>query len=244
MVTGKTQLVKTLRDLSTIEKKQRTWISECSDDQLYQIFLLLRSGRSSRSIAIHIKEKWKMRPEANIHSLAQGISKFGKRVEALLGTSLVNDESTHSKSATDEANDSLLGLERLVNTQRQRIEIMMEEEKKLGIKNLSLSKDIMALASLTKTLIKQKEFIVRNGLDPAEERSKELRSLRIDKNFNAWMTNTDQESQQRMIDVFDRFLGAIAADTIPVTIVNDEITGEVHYVVDYKIKENDSDNND
>jgi hypothetical protein len=234
----KSQVIKKLRELSQVTGKQKTWISTCSDDQLYELFLRLRNGESARSIAQYVQKVWKLFARGNIHSLSQGILKFQKRINDLLQASLIpaNNEPVEEKISKQEDHDDLLSLDRVVRLQRERVERMMKEEKELGVKHSNLSRDIQSLAALTKVLVKEKEFAIRHAIDPVRERENEIRGRRIDKNFNAWMDNTTQEGRERMVDIMDRFIQKIAEHSIPVLVTTDE-NGNIKYITE---KQNNS----
>jgi hypothetical protein len=44
-------IIKELRKFASVRNKQKTWISELDDERLYQIFLMLKRGSSSRKVA-------------------------------------------------------------------------------------------------------------------------------------------------------------------------------------------------
>jgi len=203
------------------------------------MFLRLRNQESARSIAQYIQKVWKLSTKGDIHALSQGILKFQKRIQDLLQASLVPVNTEQPEGSTipgQEEYDDLLGLERLVRLQRERVERMMKEEKELGVKHSNLSRDIQSLAALTKVLVKEKEFAIKHALDPVKERENEIRSKRIDDNFNTFMATTTEKGRESMINVMDRFLQAVAENTITVSVTTDE-NGNVKYTPE---KENPS----
>ena len=234
MVTKKSQVIQRLRELSNVKNKQPTWISFCSDEQLYELFLRLRNEESSRSIASFVQKAWKLPTGGDVHSLAQGISKFKRRIHDLLQASLVPVETEQKEEkilSRQEEHDDLLALERVIRLQRERIERMLKEERDLGVKHSNLSRDLQSLAALTKVLVKEKEFAIKHAIDPVKEREDEIRARRIDANFETYMSNSTQESRDRMLNVMDIFLQKIVEETIPVTITQDK-NGNVQYILD------------
>lgn len=179
-----------------------------------------------------IQKAWKLRTQGDIHALSQGILKFRRRINDLLQASLVpeNTEQFEKENiARQEERDDLLGIGRVVRLQRERLERMMKEERELGVKHANLSRDIQSLAALSKVFVKEKEFAIKHAIDPVKERKDEIRSQRIDANFNAFMSNTSEEGRERMIRVADRFLQAVLENTIPVTVVYDK-NGDIRYI--------------
>jgi len=75
----KNKMIKQLRSLSHIRKKQKTWIYELSDNQLYDLFEMIKRGDSAKQIAKNIKGFWGIKPKSSVHSLSQGILKFKDR---------------------------------------------------------------------------------------------------------------------------------------------------------------------
>jgi len=78
------EIVKTLRNRSFVDGKQKTWISELTDRQLWDIFIRLYNGESFTAIAKDIiKRRW-IKSESSVKSISQGISKFKKRIDDIL----------------------------------------------------------------------------------------------------------------------------------------------------------------
>ena len=65
----KNLIIKQLRERASVKGKQKTWASECSDDQLYLLFQKLRAGETARSIAQYVQSVWNINPASDIHSL-------------------------------------------------------------------------------------------------------------------------------------------------------------------------------
>ena len=166
----KSYVIGRLRELSTIKGKQKTWISDLSDDQLYEIFTRLRKQENARSIAQLCQNKWKINPEASIHSLNQGILKFKKRIAHLLLDP--PPEKDRDQIFSDYYEDypkitcRVEGLRKnkiLVMQLRDRISRLIQEENETGINYPYLNRDIMALSTLEKTIQKQEELARKLG---------------------------------------------------------------------------------
>ena len=137
----------------------------------------------------------------------------------------------------DEANltenehlDQLVGLERLVRLQRQRVEGMMKEELEKGIRHPNLSKDLQSFAALSKVLTKEKEFALRHpGDDPIRKKEEQLRDRQIDANFKTFIANTSDETRDGLIRAANRFLELAAKRAVSVVAEKDE-NGKIQYV--------------
>ena len=225
--------MKQLKERACIKGKMKTWISECSEDQLYHLFQRLRAGESARSIAQFVQETWKINPQSDIHSVSQGILKFKKRIDDLLELEIAEQTCRGLEEANlteDECLDELMGLERLVRLQRERVERMMREEQEKGIKHPNLSRDLQSLASLSKVLTREKEFALKHPKDnPIKMREEQIRDQRIDANFNTFMANTTDESRERLMCAMDKFLKRAAEISIPMITEKDE-NGKIRYV--------------
>lgn len=224
----KKYIIKQLRERASVKGKEKTWVSECSDEQLYQLFQKLRVGESAKSIAQYVQKAWKVNPKSTVHSISQGVLKFRKRIEDLLELGFTEQTAPNlPKTLSDSSGpfDDLMALERLVRLQRDRIEKMMKEERELGVKHPSMSRDVLSLAALEKILIKEKEFAIKHAHeDPIKRRENEIRSKRIEHNFNTWMANTTDESREVMVNAIDKFLVWAEENAIPMVL--DEETGK------------------
>ena len=74
------EIIKSLRKRSFIRGKQKTWISDLTDEQLWMIFTMIKKGETNMAIARHLKEKFGVMSESPTRSVSQAISKFKKRV--------------------------------------------------------------------------------------------------------------------------------------------------------------------
>jgi len=160
----KSELIQKLREHSCVRGKQRTWVSELSDDQLYNIFQMLKRGQTAKSIAAFIQMKWKIKTNSTAHSLSQGILKFRGRITELL--SLKPDKSNESIDYEDIKRDppmeSLLKNELIASNYRRRIERMLEEERELGVSYPTLSKDVQSLTSFERVIMKQRDTLIKH----------------------------------------------------------------------------------
>ena len=77
-------IIEHLRRFASIPGKEKTWVSELSDDQLYELFLQIRNGDNARAIARHAQTVWKVGRKSSVHSISQGILKFKQRISHLL----------------------------------------------------------------------------------------------------------------------------------------------------------------
>ncbi len=223
-------IIKQLRDRSCVRGKQRTWISELSDDQLYEVFLRLRSGESAKQISRYIQKKWGVFPESTPHSVSQGILKFQKRIAHLLLAPSPESGSLPTSHGC-EGGDKLKGLEgieHITELQLERINKMVQEEKETGIRHTSLSKDIHALSALTKTLTKAKEWeMVHEGVDPVKRYKLERERERLQQRWSSLMDELGEEGRNKMIEATDRLLEGVKKETVPLQLGPD---GKYHPV--------------
>jgi hypothetical protein len=200
-------ILKQLRDRSCVKGKQRTWVSDLSDDQLYELFLRLRSGENAKTIARYIREAWGINPETTVHSISQGVLKFKKRIAHLLITPTAGKGDVYPEHFTgDSAPESTLdALDEIATLQRNRIKDMLAEEKKTGIRYPHLSRDLAALTMLEKQLLKAKAFELYRG-DPVKRRKLEKMEGKIQHKFGQWMQQTPEEDRLKMANVLQKFL--------------------------------------
>lgn len=228
----KNLIINQLRERTCVKGKQKTWISECSDEQLYQLFQKLRSGESAKSIARYVQNVWKVNTSATIHSVSQGILKYRKRISDLLDIKLFQGSVPELPDEINEGetlHDDLLAMDRLIRLQRERIESMMKEERENGVRYPNISRDLQSLATMSKVLAKEKEFFMKHGgQDPVRQREVEMKNKRIERNFNAFMENTTKESRERIIEMADRFLLLATKHAVTMERIEDE-DGNIKY---------------
>ena len=198
-------LLRQLRASASIRGKQKTWVSELSDEQLHELFVRLRNGEAAKSIARHIQHVWKIRRKSSVHSLSQGILKYEGRIAHLLVSPAVEDSS--HLSAPDDELDDLENLDRIAHLQRERITRMMEEEQETGIRNLNMSKEISALTSLTKAITKAKDWELKFGdRDPVKRKREERREKKVKEVFDSMISKLDSDARKRVANTLDRFV--------------------------------------
>ena len=88
---------------------------------------------------------------------------------------------------------------------RERIIGMIEREKKTGIKHPYLSRELQALATLQKVILKQRAYELTHE-DPLKERRWAQRQKGIQEKFGALMKNTTQDDRNKMVTAIGRFL--------------------------------------
>lgn len=163
------ELIKKLRNCSSIPGKQKTWISGLSDGQLFSLFKMLKRNQTAKSVAKYIQMKWGIKPKSSAHSLSQGIIKYRNRINHLF-TSTSSEEKTIidlDDFKRDTPLESLLRNEAIASSFRDRIDTMMREERELEISYPTLAKDIQSLTSFERIVLKQRETVIRHqGNDP------------------------------------------------------------------------------
>ena len=82
---------------------------------------------------------------------------------------------------------------------------MIAEEKETGVKYPFINRDLQALASFRKAILKQKEWEATHE-EPLNRRRYQKMAQRIDRRFNNLMESLGTEGQSRMIEGADRFL--------------------------------------
>ena len=223
-------IINELRKLASVRNKQRTWISELDDERLYQIFLMLKNGSSLRTIAEHAREVWGINKESSVHSISQGIQKFKRRIEHLLVTDCPSADKVEPDSCIDDDKTDVLEInQRLAGKLRSRIERMMREENEQGVSCPNLCKDVLALNSLEKTILKEIDWRLKNIdrlFDYYEQRQQREIGDRFDK-FIEKCLPTDEE-RDRLVKGMNRFLELVSEASVPMkqVMVNGEETYE------------------
>jgi hypothetical protein len=209
----KKDLVEQLRRFSFIPGKQKTWISELSDDQLYILFSKLRNGQKARSIASYVQKELKISPKSTVHSISQGILKYQKRIAHLLLTPASAEENLSGDFQDSESDDDLTTMENIASQWEGRIKRMISEERKTGVCYPYINRDLQALASLRKAILKQKEWESTHS-DPLRRKGYERVKARMGKRFNGFIETLGDEGRERVIQWADKFLELVEQNAV------------------------------
>jgi hypothetical protein len=210
-------VIEQLRERSRVRGKEKTWVYELSDDQLYELFLRLRNGENSKSIARHIQDAWGINPESSAHSLGQGIGKFKRRIAHLLITPTMDEGNSCPTPFTCPSEDTLESLEQIANLHRARIKAMLEEEERTGVRYPHLNRDLQALSTLQKLIIKQKVFEKFHD-DPVKQRRMAGLEKEVGERWGALMDEWGEEGRMKMVTAIDRFLELAKEHSVPTEI--------------------------
>ncbi len=216
----KNYIIEQLRKNTSVRGKQKTWVSELSDDQIYELFLRLRKDEPAKSIARYIQKAWNVNPDSSVHSISQGVLKYKKRITHLLLDP--PSERTLDVTPSDENDaylDQIEGMERIAHLQLNRIRQMVAEEEETGIKQTSMSRDIHALTALIKAITKAKEWeMVHQGNDPLKERRLQRLQRRMGMQFDGLMDRLGDDGRDRMVKATKRFLELAEKHAVPAEI--------------------------
>jgi hypothetical protein len=214
-------IIDELKKRSCIPGKQRTWIADLTDDQLYELFKRLRNGQKAKPIARYIQKKWGIRTNSSAHSLSQAVLKFRKRIEPLLNTTLLEKDKFLQPASQDLVNrDDLGSLERnelIAKRLRDRIDGMIKEEKETGITFPYLSRDVQALTALEKMIVQQKDWELKHpDGGPVRLRELERKDRKIDSLFNTYMEKTTEDDRDRTIKFLELIVEKLDEHSVPV----------------------------
>jgi hypothetical protein len=200
-------ILKQLRERSCVRGKQRTWVSDLTDEHLYELFLRLRSGENAKAIARFVQEGWGVNPETTVHSISQGVLKFKKRIAHLLVTPTTEEGDSYPGPHSCDFNpeDTLASLDYIARIQRDRIISMIEREKESGVKHPYLNRDLQALATLQKVILKQKAFEMLHD-DPLKQKRWAQRERGVQKKFDAFMKTMSDDERIKMAGALGKFL--------------------------------------
>jgi len=234
----KNYIIQQLRKLSCVPGKEPTWISKLADEQLYQLYLKITGGETARSIAAYVQDQWGTNPNSSLHSIAQGILTFKKRIGPLL-MSLPKPEVSDTNLSLPESLENLTSLERLEIKAKQfeeRITKIMENEKQTGKFYPYLSRDIQALAALRKAIIKERDWQNKNP-DPLIAINDEKRRQVIERRFGLFMDTLGPEGQARIVKASERFLEAVEKRAVNMRF--NEKTGKYQRIPDEELDQDE-----
>lgn len=214
-------LVNQLRECAVVKGKQKTWISELSDEQLFELFTRIRNGENSKSIVRNCLRIWGIRNNSTEHSLSQGVQKYKNRVEhiilpceptevspaAIPPSCSLGSKDLEKVPATSTTSGSLIMNQRLAAQLRKRIETQLNSEESGGIPSPYIHKDVQSLAVLQKAIILQRKAL---NLSPDEDIEQlvqqKLREKELERDFNAAMASTTKEDRSGVCAFFELFL--------------------------------------
>ena len=225
-------ILQQLRDRSCVRGKQRTWVSDLSDDQLYQMFFRLRNGENSKAIARFIQNAWGVNPESSIHSLSQGVGKFKKRIAHLLETPTTEGEDRCSCPTTGASTPlgSLEALESIATRSRSRIHAMLTEEERTGVRRPFLNRDLQALAALEKVLMKVRVFNLYHD-DPRKQKKMAGIERDIGEKFGTVLDQMGEDGKVKIVKALDRFMELAKEHAVPAKMGRD---GKLRLVIPKK----------
>ena len=213
------ELLEQLRTLSCVRGKQKTWISELSDNQLLEVFQRLRNDETAKSIARHAQQAWGVSPTSRVHSISQGILKFKKRCSHLLTAPapLVQPGEKCSGPLTVGygPEDTLESLEYIAQLQRDRIVSFIEREKETGVKHPYLSRDLQALAATQKVLLKQKAFELLHD-DPLKRKRWARLEQDVQKKFGGLLQTMTDADREKLATALQRFMQKIEEHSVTI----------------------------
>ena len=82
---------------------------------------------------------------------------------------------------------------------------MIEQEKKTGVKHPYLNRDLQALASLQKVILKQKAFDMLHD-DPLKQKRWAKQQEDIQKKFGDLINTMTEDERNNMVQALDRFV--------------------------------------
>ena len=167
-----------------------------------------------------------MKQDSTIHSLKQGILKFQKRIaHLLLPISCLPPAVARPHDDGLTAHNCLESLEQdeLIATQlRRRIHKMMKEEAEGGFTQQNLGKEVLALTTLEKTIIKQRDWILRHpGQDPVEKMKEQKREAGIVETFENYMDNSTAEGRENLMEASNKFIELCEQNALTLEIDDD-----------------------
>ena len=204
-------ILQQLRGRSCVRGKQRTWVSDLTDEQLYEIFLRLRRGENAKAIAGFVQTVWRVNPESSVHSISQGLIKFKKRVAHLLITPTPAKENSCLKPYSCSSNteeDTLESLDQIAKLHRARIKNMLDEEKTTGVRYPYLNRDLQALATLQKAILKEKAYETFRD-DPLKRKRMSGLEKDIQQKFDTYMEQIGEDERIRMVNALGKMLERI-----------------------------------
>jgi len=213
------ELLEQLRKLSCVQGKQKTWISELSDNQIIEVFQRLRNDENAKSIARHAQQAWGVNPNSSVHAISQGILKFKRRCAHLLTApappTQPGDECLRPLTVGYGPEDTLENLEYIAQLQRDRIVSFIEREKETGVKHPHLSRDLQALATLQKVLLKQKAYELLHD-DPLKQRRWARLEKDVQKKFGGLLQTMTDAGREKLSTALKKFMEKIEERSVTI----------------------------
>ncbi len=216
MKENRERIIEQLRKHVTIPGKQATSISTLTDQQLYHVYTMMMHQETCQHIAKHIQTAWKLYTSTTPHSLAQSVMKLKRRIAHLL---IVPVEEQHGNPSShsgfrDKTSYPSATLEDLAEKLQIRIDDMLAEEKQTGLR-FPLNKEITALSSLRKTILKEKKFEIEHGKDdPTRLRRQLLKERHMKRQFDD-LLNSLPDQGARVVEAGEQLFKLLEENSIP-----------------------------
>jgi len=212
----KKHITNQLRRFVCIPNKQKTWLSRLTDDQLFEIFQRLKNGEKGQAIGRYIQQVLKVNVKSSLHSTAQGITKFARRIGHLLPPSPMMREGGYNELSLPQpdGDDPLQTLEYISRELEQRIKVILTEEQQTGLRFQHLNRDVQSLSALRKSILKEREWQMAHG-NPSTKKQFQKLEQQMDRRFNALMENLGEDGQSRLVRAANRFLELVEQKAVP-----------------------------
>jgi hypothetical protein len=215
--------IKKLRDAVQPPGKKGTWLRFCDNNQLAEIYFRLKKGTPGLQIVKTAQKQWKIKPKSSPKSLLRGVIKFKNDVvgEIERGDPTWDKE---SKALTDslmkrgkKISEKLDGLEELawlIQTQKDRLQAVIEREHKISVPFAFTDKTVETLNKLIDSFL---SWQVKLGL--IDETPSEVH-LKWQNSFSGLMEHTVKSDGQKLANMTNRVIKAL--DQKALTFIKDE----------------------
>ena len=138
-----------------------------------------------------------------------------RRIAHLLITPNIEEGHTCSTPFSWSSEDTLESLEHIADLHRARIKAMLEEEEKTGVRYPHLNRDLQALSTLQKPIMKQKTWEKYND-DPVKQRRMAGLEKEIGDRWRAVLDHIGGEEERiKIVNALGRFLELAEKHAVP-----------------------------
>lgn len=207
-------LIETIRTCLRVPGKQEPAVNKLTDEQLFEVFNRLRKGQNPNEIGRYVQRAWGFMKDRSSHTVGQSIRLLQKRISHLiLETPQAEIPPTGPLAVVTVSPKGLRGHQRLYDEMLDRTLKLLEEERTTGIPYRELAKDALAVSSLSKSLLKLKEFELTK-IDPVEISKRQRQELEIKRRFDQMIAGS-KDGGETLVKVGQEFLKLCEEDAVP-----------------------------
>ncbi len=202
-------LISQIRSCLCVPGKLEPAANKLTDGQLFEVFNRLRKGQNPNQVGRYAQRAWGFMKDRTEHTCGQAVRLLQKRISHLILEAPQEENPPTTGPFSVAVNPrGIAGHQRLYDELLERTLRLLAEERTTGIPYKDLAKDALAVSSLSKSLLKLKEFELTN-LDPLEIHKRHMQRTEQKRMLDHLISEIQKKSdpeQSQVLNAMDRFM--------------------------------------